>query len=128
MGQEETEQRNEAYRKEGLSLKAEVAAAVRKSTAARCSSVLVGDCSLKLVRQQLLLSKQKQFLAFLARQWAREQLLALAVRLEARHLDALVAAVADLARRFDDDRQQLRQRLVPTFYRFTGFYLVFTGF
>jgi hypothetical protein len=106
------EQRNAGYYKEYLSLRNDVLNAIKKSTHIRCSTVIVGDCSLKLLRQEYFLSKQKEFLTFLAQQWAREQLVILALRLEGRQLDSMIATLKSIAQQINIENKELEQRLV----------------
>ena len=50
-----------AYLKEFTSLKSSIKDAIGKSTKLRCSSVIVGDCNLKLIRQEYLFPSRKSF-------------------------------------------------------------------
>ena len=93
-------------------MKAHTISAIGKSTEVRCSSVIVGDCSLKLLRQEYFLSKQKEFLTFLARQWAREQLLVLALRMEGRQLDNLLLTLKSVSQQIQRENEQRDERLV----------------
>ena len=108
------ESQSTAYLKEFTSLKSIVKDAIGKSTKLRCSSVIVGDCNLKLIRQEYFISKQKEFLALLKKQWAREQLVLLAVRLEGRQLDGLKLLLDNLRRRSDREYHESRERCVRT--------------
>lgn len=92
------EQKSNAYRRELLALKNVAKNAAFKATQLRCSSIIVGDCSLKLLRQDFFISKQKEFLSLLVQQWAREQLVVLALRLESRQLETLLSEFKNVSR------------------------------
>ena len=109
---EALERKSASYLKECLSLKNEVSNCIQKSTQMRCSSVIVGDCSLKLLRQHYLIGKQKEFLTFLSQQWAREQLVLLAIRLEGRQIESLLSILKNVTQEIVDGNQHLRTRLV----------------
>jgi len=78
----------------------------------RCSSVIVGDCNLKLLRQHYLIGKQKEFLTFLSQQWAREQLVILAIRLEGRQIESILSILNNITQEIVDGNQHTRERLV----------------
>lgn len=108
---EALERKSASYLKECLSLKNEVSDCIQKSTQMRCSSVIVGDCSLKLLRQHYLIGKQKEFLTFLSQQWAREQLVLLAIRLEGRQIESMLSILKNVTQEIVDGNQHLRTRL-----------------
>ena len=106
------EKKSASCLKECLSLKNEVSDYIQKSTHMRCSSVIVGDCSLKLLRQRYLIGKQKEFLTFLSQQWAREQLVLLAIRLEGRQIESMLSILKNVTQEIIDGNQHIRARLV----------------
>lgn len=81
------------YVSEIVSLEKSLLNSVSTSTQLRCSSIIVGDCSLKLLRQEFFITKQKEFFSLIVQQWAREQLMLLALRLEWRQLETLVGTL-----------------------------------
>ena len=103
------------YLKECLSLKNEMRDCIEKSTQMRCSSVIVGDCSLKLLRQEYFINKQKEFLNLLAQQWAREQLVLLAIRLEGRQIESMLSTLNNITQEITEENQHLTARLVSSF-------------
>ncbi|EFX65599.1 hypothetical protein DAPPUDRAFT_229597 [Daphnia pulex] len=100
------------YSKELASLKICVKNAISKATQLRCSSIIVGDCSLKLLRQDFFIAKQKEFLSLLVQQWAREQLVLLAVRFEGRQLETLLSTLKHISQYLLESDHQLVERLV----------------
>lgn len=100
------------YSKELASLKNCVKNAISKATQLRCSSIIVGDCSLKLLRQDFFIAKQKEFLSLLVQQWAREQLVLLAVRFEGRQIETLLSTLKHISQYLLESEHQLVERLV----------------
>lgn len=104
--------KNGQISKEVSSLKTTTLEYVKKSTELRCSSIIIGDCSLKLLRQEMFISKQKEFLSLMARQWAREQLLSLALRLEGCQLETALSTVTDFATQLKQCNNNFLERSV----------------
>ena len=48
----------------------------------------------------------------MAQQWAREQLVILALRLEGRQLESMIATLKSIAQQVDSENKELEQRLV----------------
>ena len=67
---------------------------------------------MKLLRQEFFLSKQKEFLSLLVQQWAREQLVLLALRLEGRQLEVMLSTLKNISQHILDVNHQLVERLV----------------
>ncbi len=100
------------YLKELASLKNCVISSILKATQLRCSSIIVGDCSLKLLRQEFFIAKQKEFLSLLVHQWAREQLVILAVRFEGRQIETLLSSLKHVSHYLLESNHQIVERLV----------------
>lgn len=104
------EQENLPSSKELASLKNCVVNSISKATLLRFSSIIIGDCSLKLVRQEFFLVKQKGFLCLLVEQWAREQLVLLALRLEGQQMKTLLSTVKNVSQYLFGAECQLSER------------------
>ncbi|XP_057375585.1 HAUS augmin-like complex subunit 3 [Daphnia carinata] len=96
--------------KELASLKNCVVNSISKATHLRFSSIIIGDCSLKLIRQEYFLVKQKGFLCLLVEQWAREQLVLLALRLEGQQMKTLLSALQNVSQYLSGAECQLSER------------------
>jgi hypothetical protein len=106
------ELKNLVYSKELASLKNCVINSIFKATQLRCSSIIIGDCSLKLLRQEFFIAKQKEFLSLLVQQWAREQLVLLAVKFEGRQIETLLSTLKNLSQFLFESNHQVADRLV----------------
>ncbi|KAI9553868.1 hypothetical protein GHT06_019138 [Daphnia sinensis] len=104
------EQENLPSSKELASLKNCVVNSISKATQLRFSSIIIGDCSLKLVRQEFFLVKQKGFLCLLVEQWAREQLVLLALRLEGQQMKTLLSTLKNVSQYLLGAESQLSER------------------
>lgn len=65
---DELEKKSASYCKEILLLKSTITHLFLQSTRLRCDSVLVGDCNLKLMRQNYFMAKQKHLFMLLSQQ------------------------------------------------------------
>ena len=91
-------------------MKGKLSQLIGKSTHLRCSTVIVGDCSLKLLRQDIFLAKLKEFLSLIGQQWTREQLALLALRIEFRQLETLHQIIKSVNQETVDANWQQQQR------------------
>ena len=123
---DELERKIASYSKEVVLLKSTITNLFLQSTRLRCDSVLVGDCNLKLMRQNYFMAKQKHLFLLLSEQvyimvfsnknlelyncivtycfccvkkWAREQLILLALRFEGHKLESLLTHLKNVDQR-----------------------------
>lgn len=112
LAKEELAAQNTNALKKIVSLKKNVMELVKKSVEVRCSSVVIGDCSLKLLRQEFFISKQKEFLALMTRQWAREQLVSFALRHEGQQLERVLCTLKDIVNEIEKGHANFVKRSV----------------